>query len=114
MHLILEADTGLHLSQLKADGGAARDLFLVQFQADIINRPVVRPAIQETTALGAAYLAGLAVGYWKDLADLNARRQPDTLCSPAMQDDQRNRLLKKWRQAVSRCLEWETEESAGD
>ena len=102
----MEADTGVPLTALKADGGASRDGFLMQFQADILERTVLRPAIRETTALGAAYLAGLAVGVWADRAELSRLWRCDTTFTPAMEPEERERLLSNWRRAVDRCRGW--------
>ena len=102
----MEADTGLPLSALKADGGASRDRFLMQFQADIIDREVRRPAIRETTALGAAYLAGLATGVWKDRAEIRNLWKCETAFRPAMEQEQREALLAGWHRAVGRSRDW--------
>ena len=102
----MEADTGVPLTTLKADGGASRDGFLMQFQADILDRQVLRPAIRETTALGAAYLAGLAAGVWKDRAELSRLWRCDTTFSPAMDARHRECLLADWHRAVERCRGW--------
>ena len=102
----MEADTGVPLTALKADGGASRDGFLMQFQADILERTVLRPAIRETTALGAAYLAGLAAGVWADRAELSRLWRCDTTFTPAMEPEERERLLSDWRRAVDRCRGW--------
>ena len=102
----MEADTGLPLSSLKADGGASRDHFLMQFQADILNKPVRRPAIRETTGLGAAYLAGLAVGVWKDLLEIEELWKCDTVFTPNMDPAEAEHLLKGWHRAVGRSLGW--------
>lgn len=102
----MEADTGITLSQLKADGGASRDQFLMQFQADILNREVCRPVIRETTALGAAYLAGLGVGLWQNRDEIKTLWQRDTVFTPAMEDTKRQELLDKWHKAVSRSRDW--------
>ena len=102
----MEADTGLPLRALRADGGASRDGFLMQFQADILDRQVLRPAIRETTALGAACLAGLAVGVWRDSGELRSLRQPDIPFQPAMEDARRAELLRQWHRAVERCRGW--------
>ncbi|WP_130871068.1 glycerol kinase GlpK [Intestinimonas massiliensis (ex Afouda et al. 2020)] len=102
----MEGDTGLPLRALRADGGASRDGFLMQFQADILDRQVLRPAIRETTALGAACLAGLAVGVWRDSGELKALRRPDTGFSPAMEKPRRAELLRQWHRAVERCRGW--------
>ena len=102
----MEADTGLPLRALRADGGASRDGFLMQFQADILDRQVLRPAIRETTALGAACLAGLAVGVWRDSDELRSLRQPDIPFQPTMEDTRRTELLRQWHRAVDRCRGW--------
>ena len=102
----MEKDTGISLSSLNADGGASRDRFLMQFQSDILNKPVRRPAIRETTALGAAYLAGLAVGLWKDLQEIQALRSLDQQYRPQMEEATRQRLLRGWHKAVGRSLDW--------
>ncbi len=102
----MEKETGIPLTQLKADGGASRDMFLMQFQADIIDRAVRRPAIRETTALGAAYLAGLAAGVWKDQAELKNLWACDTIYQPNMDSVQREKLLAGWHKAVSRSRGW--------
>ena len=102
----MEADTGLPLSALKADGGASRDRFLMQFQADIIDREVRRPAIRETTALGAAYLAGLATGVWKDQEEIKNLWMCETTFQPNMEAERREALLAGWHKAVGRSRDW--------
>ncbi|MEM5780561.1 MAG: FGGY-family carbohydrate kinase, partial [Lawsonibacter sp.] len=102
----MEKDTGISLSALNADGGASRDRFLMQFQSDLLNKPVLRPAIRETTALGAAYLAGLAVGVWNDLDEIRALRTLDQRYEPHMEADVRQKLLRGWHRAVGRSLNW--------
>ena len=102
----MEADTGIPLTALKADGGASRDLFLMQFQADIIDREVRRPAIRETTALGAAYLAGLAAGVWKDLDEIRRLWVCDISFLPNMEEETRGKLLSDWHRAVGRSRDW--------
>ena len=105
----MEADTGVPLTSLKADGGASRDGFLMQFQADSLGRAVLRPAIRETTALGAAYLAGLAAGVWESREELSRLWRCDTTFSPAMDARHRERLLADWHRAVERCRGWARE-----
>ena len=105
----MEADTGVPLTSLKADGGASRDGFLMQFQADILGRAVLRPAIRETTALGAAYLAGLAAGVWESREELSRLWRCDTTFSPAMDARHRERLLADWHRAVECCRGWARE-----
>ncbi len=102
----MEADTGITLSQLKADGGASRDQFLMQFQSDVLNRCVCRPVIRETTALGTAYLAGLAVGLWQSRDEIKTLWQRDTVFTPTMEEAKRQELLDKWHKAVSRSRDW--------
>ncbi len=102
----MEKDTGIPLSALNADGGASRDKFLMQFQADILNKPVRRPVIRETTALGAALLAGLATGGWSSQEEVKSRMKTDSLYEPAMDEAKRQRLLRGWHKAVGRSLGW--------
>src|SRR5699024_7188549 len=90
----MEKDTGIHLTELSVDGGASRDKFLMQFQADILGKQVRRPMIRETTALGAAYLAGLATGFWRDLEEIRAQWTLDSLYTPNMDQPQRDKLLR--------------------
>jgi glycerol kinase len=102
----MENDTGAKIAELKVDGGACRDGFLMQFQADIMDGTIRRPRVQETTALGAAYLAGLAVGFWDGLEELRSLWQCDRTFEPAMDGARRERLLAGWRKAVGRSLAW--------
>ncbi|MDR2135572.1 MAG: glycerol kinase GlpK [Treponema sp.] len=102
----MEKDTGLRLAELKADGGASRDRFLMQFQADIMGGVIKRPLIRETTALGAACLAGLAVGFWKDSGELLGRWKCDAAFSPAMDAAARETLIAGWHKAVGRSRAW--------
>lgn len=102
----MEKDTGIPLSALNADGGASRDKFLMQFQADILNKPVRRPVIRETTALGAALLAGLAAGVWSSQEEVKSRMKTDSLYEPAMDEAKRQKLLRGWHKAVGRSLDW--------
>ena len=101
-----QQDTGLTLASLKADGGASRDHFLMQFQSDIIHCKVRRPAIRETTALGAAYLAGLGVGVWDSLDEIKKLWECDIVYEPQMSEDQRQDLMRHWHEAVHRSLGW--------
>ncbi len=105
----MEQDTGVPLTALKADGGASRDGFLLQFQADMMARSVVRPQLRETTALGAAYLAGLAVGVWKNREELKALWKQDAVFVPRMPEEERQRLLDDWHRAVERSRGWAKE-----
>jgi glycerol kinase len=102
----MEKDTGISLRSLKVDGGASRDQFLMQFQADMLNTPVRRPTVRETTALGAAYLAGLAVGFWKNQQEIAQLWQCDTEFVPKMSEEERLRLRHNWDRAVGRSLNW--------
>jgi len=105
----MEDDSGIALQALKVDGGAVANTFLMQFQADLLGVPVHRPVIAETTALGAAFLAGLAVGVWKDCAELAAQWSLDRTFLPAMADAERERRRAGWKRAVQRALRWETD-----
>ncbi|MDL2218730.1 glycerol kinase GlpK [Ruminococcaceae bacterium OttesenSCG-928-O06] len=102
----MEKDTGLALHSLKVDGGACRDAFLMQFQADMLGCPVVRPVVRESTALGAAYLAGLACGVWQNLEEIRSLWRQDVVFAPAMAAAQRAALLGGWQRAVQRSLGW--------
>ncbi len=95
-----------NLQSLKVDGGMVKNNLLMQFQADILDVPVIRPKVSETTALGAAYAAGLAVGYWQSIDDLRANWQADQTWQPAMPEDQRERLYHLWKKAVTRTFDW--------
>ncbi len=106
----MEQDSGLHLKSLKVDGGASANDFLMQFQADIVEAQVHRPKCIETTALGAAYLAGLAVGYWKDRDEIRANWQIGAVFEPEMAEEKRRELLKGWKRAVRCALAWAEEE----
>ncbi len=102
----MEKDTGIQLSVLNADGGASRDAFLMQFQADILDKKVQRPIVKETTALGAAYLAGLATGLWNSREELKTGNWCDTVFEPDMDNEKREKLVKGWHKAVGRSLDW--------
>jgi glycerol kinase len=102
----MERDTGVKLTELKVDGGASRDAFLMQFQADISGVLIRRPEVRETTALGAAYLAGIAVGLWKDLEDIRSRWKCDRSFTPEMEESKRDTLLSLWHKAVGRSRNW--------
>ncbi len=99
----MEADSGERLTELRVDGGATANNFLMQFQADILDRPIVRPADVETTALGAAYLAGLAVGVWKSVEELEKFWRSERVFEPRMCADERESLYAGWKRAVARC-----------
>lgn len=102
----MEKDTGIEITALKVDGGASRDQFLMQFQADILGKTVLRPAIRETTALGAAYLAGLATGVWKDKAEISHLWSCNMTFAPQMEAAERTALLAGWHKAVGRSRDW--------
>jgi len=102
----MEKDSGVSLKTLKVDGGMVHNELLMQFQADIMDVPVVRPKVAETTALGAAYAAGLAVGYWRNLDDLRANWQVDKRWQPQMDAATRQRLYAGWLKAVQRSMHW--------
>ncbi len=102
----VNADSGVPLTELKVDGGMIANNFLMQFQADILGVPVVRPVVAETTALGAAYAAGLAVGFWSDLEDLRKNWQEDSRWEPKMGEEERARLLRNWKKAVTKTFDW--------
>ncbi|MFL5481855.1 MAG: glycerol kinase GlpK [Gemmatimonadaceae bacterium] len=103
----MQADSGIKLKELRVDGGASANDLLMQLQADILNVPVVRPRVAETTALGAAYLAGLAVGYWKSQEDIARQWQVDKRFKPAMKAAMRNQITKGWERALQRAKAWE-------
>jgi glycerol kinase len=105
----MEADSGIQIKELRVDGGATVNDQLMQFQSDILNCKVVRPKITETTALGAAYLAGLAVGYWKNIDDIREQWQVDKTFSPVMNEEKRKELLKGWQRAVKASIAWANE-----
>ena len=107
----MRRDAGLDLQALRADGGAARNDLLMQFQADLLGVPVQRPVVSETTALGAAYLAGLAVGTWASTEEIATQWVLDAEYTPRMSADQRERLYSRWQRAVARAREWEQPQS---
>ena len=98
----MEEDAKIRVSSLKVDGGASANNYLMQFQADILNGKIVRPVVAETTALGAAYLAGLAVGYYSDLDEIKSNWQIDKEYLPSFNDDKRDALYKGWKDCVRR------------
>lgn len=102
----MEKDTGVSIRELKVDGGASRDAFLMQFQADVLDCEVRRPMIRETTALGAAYLAGLAVDVWKDTDEIRKLWNCDTVFQSQMKAERREKLLRDWHRAVERSKGW--------
>ncbi len=102
----MEQDSGVRLTTLKVDGGMVYDELLMQFQADLLNVPVVRPKVAETTALGAAYAAGLAAGFWDSFTDLRSNWQVDKTWDPQMEEISRRRLYQGWKKAVERTFGW--------
>jgi glycerol kinase len=102
----MQKDAKIHLKELRVDGGACGNNLLMQFQADVLGVPLARPRVSETTALGAAYLAGLAVGYWADQRELAAQQQPDRRFVPAMKNAMRQSLLANWTRALTRTRGW--------
>jgi glycerol kinase len=106
----VNADSGVDLTELKVDGGMTANNALMQFQADILNVPVVRPVVAETTALGAAYAAGLAVGFWANLDELRANWQEDSRWEPQLDAAERERTLRLWKKAVTKTFDWVDED----
>ncbi|PRX27160.1 glycerol kinase [Orenia metallireducens] len=106
----MQADSGLELKDLKVDGGAVANNFLMQFQADILGSNVERPVVAETTALGAAYLAGLAVGYWDSKEEVLSKREIDKVFEPEMEEEKKEKLYAGWQKAVKRSMGWEEKE----
>ena len=105
----MEADSGIRLSNLKVDGGASANNYLVQTQADISAAPVLRPRCVETTALGAAYLAGLAVGYWQSTEDIRKNWAVDRSFEPTLSEAERSSRIHNWKRAVSCTEGWSKE-----
>jgi glycerol kinase len=103
----MHGDTGKRLRELRVDGGASHSDFLMQFQADLLQIPIVRPAVTETTALGAAYLAGLAVGYWKGIESIAKQWQVEKVFKPKMPRSQVDEMRSRWNAALQRCKDWE-------
>jgi glycerol kinase len=107
---VLEAmiqDSGVELEVLKVDGGMVHNELLMQFQADILDAPVVRPQVSETTSVGAAYAAGLAVGFWQNLEQLRQYWKEDRRWVPAMDPGKRKQLYAGWKKAIERTFNWE-------
>jgi glycerol kinase len=103
---VMRKDSGIALQELRVDGGACANDFLMQFQADILGVPVERPEIIETTTLGAAYLAGLAVGFWKDKSSISQQREVNRKFKPDMAKEKREELYARWKKAVQRSMKW--------
>jgi glycerol kinase len=102
----MEKDSGVRLETLKVDGGVTANSLAMQLQGDILGVPVSRPVVAETTALGAAYAAGLATGFWKDVDELRANWREDRRWEPSWSQEQRERGYAGWRKAVERTLDW--------
>jgi glycerol kinase len=102
----MNADSGVRLTELKVDGGMVANETLMQFQADILDVPVIRPVLAETTALGAAYAAGLAVGYWSGEEELRRNWAESRRWTPAMDAATRERQYRNWKKAVTRTFDW--------
>jgi glycerol kinase len=102
----MQLDSGIALTVLRTDGGMVENDLLMQFQSDVLNRPVVRPVVRETTALGAAYAAGLAVGFFQDTDELRTHWDVDHTWNPQMDDDAREQSFRLWKKAVTRSFDW--------
>jgi glycerol kinase len=102
----MNKDSGVHLSRLKVDGGMVANEVLMQFQSDMLDVPVIRPQVSETTALGAAYAAGLAVGFWSGLDELRQNWAEDKTWHPAMAPAVREKYYGEWKKAVDRTFNW--------
>ena len=105
----MEEDDGVKITELRVDGGASANNLLMQFQTDVLAIPVIRPKILETTALGAAYLAGLGVKFWSDIDELRSQWEPDREYEPQQSEAQMSALIRKWKAAVKRSLNWTNE-----
>ena len=105
----MEADSNISIKELRVDGGATANNLLMQFQSDILHAPVVRPTVYETTALGAAYLAGLAVGYWSSADSIQQQWQADKRFVPVANEEKIKSLLKGWQRAVNASIAWANE-----
>ncbi len=110
---VMKADSGIPIEELRVDGGASANNLLMQFQADLLRAPVVRPKVTETTALGAAYLAGLAVGYWKDTSEIEANWEIDRTFVPEMKEADAQYRRRRWAEALRRARDWEEHEGEG-
>jgi glycerol kinase len=102
----MHTDSGVTLKALKVDGGMVYNELLMQFQADVLGVPVIRPTVAETTALGAAYAAGLAVGFWKEVEDLRVNWGKDKEWDPQMDPGEREKEFGQWKKAVTRTFDW--------
>jgi glycerol kinase len=106
---VMKQDSGIPMNELRVDGGACANDMLMQFQADILQVPLARPKVIETTSLGAAYLAGLAVGFWKDRGEVSRAWQVDRTFTPRMSADQAAHRRSRWTEALSRSRDWEAQ-----
>ena len=113
MLIAMQRDTGIALSDLRVDGGASVNNLLMQFQADLLGVRVVRPVVTETTALGAAYLAGLASGYWSGTDEIRGQWRAERVFEPAMPAELRAARLEHWRRAVERARDWDRKATVG-
>jgi glycerol kinase len=102
----MNADSGVELTSLKVDGGMVYNELLMQFQADVLDVPVIRPTVAETTSLGAAYAAGLAVGFWSEVEDLRANWGKDKEWQPQMDAEERDKEYRFWKKAVTKSFDW--------
>ena len=102
----MRQDSGVNIKSIKVDGGAARNDFIVQFQSDMLNAEVVRPLNPEATGLGAAYMAGLAVGFWENPEACFGGQKIDQVFKPKMPPEERKRLYSEWNRAIKRCMGW--------
>jgi glycerol kinase len=102
----MNADAGLPIKELRVDGGATANDLLMQFQSDVMNCKVIRPKITETTALGAAYLAGLAIGFWNDTNEIENYWEPEKIFLPSMNDDDRKKIIRDWQKAIKATQDW--------
>jgi glycerol kinase len=102
----MENDSGIKINELRVDGGATVNNQLMQFQSDVLNAKVVRPKVTETTALGAAYLAGLATGYWSGITEISSQWQTDKVFEPAMAESEVSDLVSGWHRAVRAAKVW--------
>jgi glycerol kinase len=103
----MTADSGASLASMKVDGGMTANALLMQSQADLLGVPVIRSKVRETTALGAAYAAGLAVGYWRDFDDLRSKWRADQEWEPKMSEEDRQRRITGWHKAIERAMGWQ-------
>ncbi len=106
----MQADSGVELTELKVDGGMIANNLLMQFQADLLGVDVVRPEVAETTALGSAYAAGIATGFWSGEDDVVANWTEGQRWSPSMSEDERSRLYRSWKKAVTKTFDWVDED----